>query len=381
MKAIIPLHKRKVSIKLRKKITKAYQEGESSEQLGLKYNLSPQTIINTVRRQGIPTKPKGRICKVPIEYRRAIAEWYQEGKTSQQLGLEYDLSPETIIKIVRSQGVKIRSPGITKGVTIVKGTTEREKRNALIIEKYKSGIRVLDLCEEFGLERSHIYRIFYRNKVKVGKSGNPQGNGSFRKVSLEKYSEVKEKFLAGKTMNQLAIEYNVNRNTIRNVLFKSGITSFKHLNCRNDIVVDKAESKRDKVSTLGKQFQELLPTERKEFLNWIGDCCGGKSSLLAEVLETFDKELQKKTNIISLGSVAGSILLKIAMNESGTPFGRSCLTDIESEDIEEVRKCLVKELERREEEIKPFLKSMTIEWMEIEKILRERKKNLEKNLG
>lgn len=373
------MHKSKISIKLRKKIAKEYQEGKSSEQLGLEYNLSPQTIVNTVRRQGFPIRSNGRGSKISIEYRRAIAKWYQEGKTSQQLGLEYDLSPETIIKIVRSQGVKIRLPGITKGITIVKGTTEREKRNALIIEKYQNGVRVLDLCKEYNLERSHIYRIFDKHGVKVRKSGNPQGNGSFRKVPLEKYSEVVEKSLAGKTMNQLAIEYNVNRNTIRNVLMKSGIKSFKHLNCRNDVVVDalfnKAESKKDKVLTLGKQYQDLFPSEQKKFLDWIGNCCGGKPSLLADVLQTFNKD-QEKTQVVCIGSVAGSILLKIAMTGAGTPFWRGCLGNVESEDLEKVRKCLVEELKQREEEIQPFLKDMRVDWMEIEKILKERKKNL-----
>jgi Mor family transcriptional regulator len=378
------MHKGKVSNKYCKAIAEWYQEGKSSEQLGLEYGLSPQTIINILRRQGIPIKPKGRLSKISVAIRKKIAKEYLGGKTSHQLGLEYDLSPQTIADIARSQGVPIRPPGIIKGVTIVKGSAEREKRDALIIEKYKSGVSVFALSKEFDLKRSHIYRIFDKNKAKVGKSGNPKGNGSFRKVPLEKYSEIVEKFLAGKTMNQLGIEYNVNRNTIRNVLKKGGIeslnkliASLKHLNCRNDIVVDtlfdKSESKKDKILTLCEQYQEWLPSERREFINWVGNRFG-KSDLLAEVLGTLDKEFLENPQVVALGPVASSILLRIAMRKSGSPFWNACIGDIESEDLEKMRKSLVEELKRREEAIKPHLKCMTLEWMEIEKILRERKK-------
>lgn len=88
-----------------------YRSGETTEQIAKRYNVSPSTVNNALRRSGITLRPSGgrkgygRVASLGPD----LAARYVTGESIKSIAASIGASPNAVRMVVRDQGVTIRS--------------------------------------------------------------------------------------------------------------------------------------------------------------------------------------------------------------------------------------------------------------------------------
>ena len=75
------------------------------KELAAEFGISRQTVSTHLRRANTPIRREG----LDRGYSREVAALYEAGWTSRELAGRYEVSPDTILRTLRRQGVTIRS--------------------------------------------------------------------------------------------------------------------------------------------------------------------------------------------------------------------------------------------------------------------------------
>jgi len=82
-------------------ITRAYQKGESVEQISARFGCSRGTVLRYARMAGLPTRPK----HFPADVRRAVIRDYKAKMPVADIARLHEVSPAYVSKIAREQGI------------------------------------------------------------------------------------------------------------------------------------------------------------------------------------------------------------------------------------------------------------------------------------
>jgi len=99
------------SEKIQKEICKKYSEGKDSYALAEEYGFnSSTTICNILKKYNVEIRNSGAAhIKIPRSKESKICEKYLKGKNTVELGIEYEVSNNTISRILKRNDVEIRS--------------------------------------------------------------------------------------------------------------------------------------------------------------------------------------------------------------------------------------------------------------------------------
>lgn len=87
-----------------------------------------------------------------------------------------------------------------------------------ILTKYADGDSVPTIMRDTGRSKSHIYRVLRRNEVPVRRE--PKGRHS---PFSARTAEVLERYADGESMESIAADCDVDKNTVRNLLIREGV--------------------------------------------------------------------------------------------------------------------------------------------------------------
>jgi AraC-like DNA-binding protein len=95
----------------------AYEQGASLQACGRKFGISPPSVARLLREQGVTIRP-------PYSYRAradpaALAAAYAAGHTLAECGQQHGISAPTVARILRENGVTIRPARRTTGTRAV----------------------------------------------------------------------------------------------------------------------------------------------------------------------------------------------------------------------------------------------------------------------
>lgn len=268
--------------------------------LGQKYDSSPSTIRTLLKEAGVPIRSRSEAAlkkkKVPrkrkqieaYSFAEEICERYLRGEGKTPLGEDYNCSPNTIAKILKQNGVHLRTikeslrlrsirllneqiealkkehtaicklyqegmPMITlqrlyrcqakviKGILTVYGVKIRSNSHFSIvyaddkskIEKmYEEGLSLAAIAKKYDVAPITIHRYFVYHSIPTR---NPTNRSTFIKRFADDKERIRQSYVRNRTtIKELAEEYNVSNATMYNYIVHFGFDKERH-NVRSQI--------------------------------------------------------------------------------------------------------------------------------------------------
>lgn len=149
-------------------LLKLYREGEPVRTLARKFKCRTDLISNTLRECGYAVY-KGHGRTSPAK-KAAIIFAYRNGTTTlKELSSEFDLSTDTISKMLRREGIKSD-----------KWETWTQEKFARLREMHDGGAKLDELCEAFHIKRSALGTKLRRAGVPPREQGSGPGHHNWR---------------------------------------------------------------------------------------------------------------------------------------------------------------------------------------------------------
>lgn len=128
-------------INLEQKIIKLYQSGLSMAKVGKEVNKSAATVLNVLRKYNIETRTKGGIYQLPTQ--DILNKYLKDMKTLESIGKDYNVSINTIKKIIVDNGGTIRTVSKSKNPYFKENFFEEISTEA---KAYYLGLLITDGC-------------------------------------------------------------------------------------------------------------------------------------------------------------------------------------------------------------------------------------------
>jgi hypothetical protein len=106
---------RVVGPELEKEVVRLHQEGHAISVIARTLGVKPKTMLETVRRLGLPITRHHRRSGATAQQIQEMATLYQQGSGTKELGAMYDLSDQTVARYLRETGVEVRPAGFQRG--------------------------------------------------------------------------------------------------------------------------------------------------------------------------------------------------------------------------------------------------------------------------
>lgn len=135
---------------------------------------------------------------------QVVISMYRDGATGKEIAKSLRFSKRTIFKTLHKHGLGSR-----------KKLTEDERRR--IAEGYAGGIKISQLCEQFGCSDVTIFAIVKRYDVKMRRGPTKK---NFSPATVE---EIVAKWKSGRSTTSLAEEYGITHSAVRYYLVKNGV--------------------------------------------------------------------------------------------------------------------------------------------------------------
>ena len=180
-------------------------------------------ISNIKRRkkpEGTPDKPKNDAWN----YNKAIVAYHESGYTLNRIAEIYHVSSSTIGNILRDEGYNPRK--------YTRPKSKAWKHSADIKESYLSGVSVSKLAKKYKCSVATIQAVLKSENIKLN------GNGAPKRGAWRYAEDIKQHYLGGKSLKQIADEYNCSYNTIRTIVKDQGIKPRKAGKGRSEVRKD-----------------------------------------------------------------------------------------------------------------------------------------------
>lgn len=205
------------------KIVELYKQNLSIKEIVLELNLSPSSIIRTLKKYNLYIKKNKNDKKnhiksiVPEIYHKEIVERYNKGLSISKLAEEFEVHFSTIKRIIDSKNIKVRPSNFYSK----KEYSEQEQQ---VIELYKKGIPISQLQKEFSFKNYVIKKILKKNNIEVRSPGYYS-----KKVTEKEEKEIVKLYNEGLTKIGVAKHFKLSTTAIDRVLKENNIESRKRL--------------------------------------------------------------------------------------------------------------------------------------------------------
>jgi DNA invertase Pin-like site-specific DNA recombinase len=149
-----------------RKLCAEYKGGVALRQLGAKWGCSGQTVCRVLAKAGVERRPLGRpafSAYSPAEARQ-MQKQYKAGQTLAELAEQYDCSRQTVHRVLKQSGVKLRPLG--RRELTLSPAEERDMRKA-----YLAGGTLNELAAKQGWSRQKVGRLLHKAGVKLRSPG------------------------------------------------------------------------------------------------------------------------------------------------------------------------------------------------------------------
>jgi transposase len=205
---------RKLTPEQEQEMIKLYWQGYSTYQLAEKFNISRTSVKrifnrNDVKIYSVPAKKSTIVRKIKESQYPKIIELYKEGLTQEKIGKLYDVTEETIRKILHKNNVPIRKNSSQKLF---------KKQIKEIIKLYEQDVSTINISEQFNVDKSTIKRLLKKNDVEM------KGPGYFnKKITENQESEMIILYQQGLSLSKVAEKLGISGETVNKFLKNNNI--------------------------------------------------------------------------------------------------------------------------------------------------------------
>ena len=185
-----------------------YLNGESTISISKSYNLSDETIRRVLIRNNIKRRKKNIIKK---QYHKAIGEEYINGSTLQIIAEKYNSNIDSVARLLEKLGIKRRTQ-----IEIKEGVPKDKYQE--LIQLYKRGLNWKELGEKYKVRDTTIGRILKNCGVKTRSVSEAKGG-----LNEKQIKEVCDLYLEGYSSLYLSEEYGIHKSTILDYLERNNI--------------------------------------------------------------------------------------------------------------------------------------------------------------
>ena len=146
-------------------IIKRYKNGQSASSIALDYECDRKTIVSVLKEYKVPKHNHGRslIKKHIRDDIEIISKRYQNGETSKDISKDYQVAPNTIIRVLRENNIPIR-----KRFNI---STGLQKDIHIICKRYLNGESAKMIGSDYNASSSVILDNLRKNNIPIRKPG------------------------------------------------------------------------------------------------------------------------------------------------------------------------------------------------------------------
>ncbi len=184
-------------------------EGKTQDDIARKFGVSPQRVSQLYRLEGIATIV-GRRSKVNRAQLRQMAA---EGKSCTEIANCFAVSQLHILRICKREGIAISNP--------VKRGVPPKVNIAQLRQMAAEGKTKADIAHQFGVAKSHIYRICKREGITTRK---PARRSIPSKVNI---AQLRKMAAEGMRQADIAQQFGVSKQRISEICKREGITTRK----------------------------------------------------------------------------------------------------------------------------------------------------------
>jgi hypothetical protein len=194
-----------------------YKAGESSVNLSADFNVTPRTILLILRRLGIKIRQTRRPKNDPSAAQEVeISGRYKNGESMENLAAAFGVTSETVSKVLARNGVAARSHRESHG-----GLANQKERQAC--RRYLGGENTVQLGKAFGIAKETMRRILVRNGVQLRSRSEAKGG-----LPRVQEMDVCDRYQRGETTTQISVAFAVSRGCVISALARNDIETRKN---------------------------------------------------------------------------------------------------------------------------------------------------------
>lgn len=223
-------------------IVAEYEAGAKQSDLSKKFGVDPASIRNYLRAKGAklrlqPTRD--------VRLQQLLGEEYATGKTIRQLAAEHRLDYDTVFRMLRDSGVRLRSNSRRQRLRFLSTESRRAHSRAKNGRAYRFVHRIhgefvgypFEFAKKFGLRSSgNIFQVIHGRRpaycgweiAEEGKNHEwkcPE-SGRLRKLTPFQVKEVRQLLGRGVTQKAIAAKYSIDPSSISRI--KTGAYRYSH---------------------------------------------------------------------------------------------------------------------------------------------------------
>ena len=181
-------------------IKELYLSGFSSNKIAILYEVDKGTIVKILKSLGI--KIRNNQLKINNQEFQEIVNAYNSGQSLKSLAKNYDCSAAGLREFLKKRGVEIKSKTSIKD---------------LIFDYSNTNIKVNDILSKYHCEYSTFVKIL--SKYNISK----RGKGRRSKFNDDECKQIIKMFKSGMSAYKIANHYKVDKNTIYSIFRKYNI--------------------------------------------------------------------------------------------------------------------------------------------------------------
>jgi uncharacterized protein (DUF433 family) len=206
--------KKKLSLEQKIEIAKAYKHGETAQQLAKRYGVTDPTIKKALIELDVDIRSYSEAQGgLKDEEKQELADLYQLGWNTVQLGKKYGISDGTVGSYLDQVGIEKRTWSEARG-----GLNIKQKQE--VVARYLAGETSVDIAKDYGVFYSTILRA-------VKESGNETRSLSESKImKIERdldTEDIVNRYENGESALSIAEDYPVTDAGIRSLLRRQGV--------------------------------------------------------------------------------------------------------------------------------------------------------------
>lgn len=188
------------------------------------------------------------------EQEAAIAKEYTEGVASLVLAEKYGITPPSIFNLLKRQGVKSRGVKNNYGHNKIL-TAEQEKK---LVDRYIGGETTMNLSKEYGIAPGTFTSVLKRNGIDRKK---PRV-----KLSDEQLTKILDMVKQGKSINSISHEYGISFTAIKARVIKNNEESYQNLKAYRTLNWQKTHQEEELQKIQAREAKLSKMKERNDYI-------------------------------------------------------------------------------------------------------------------
>lgn len=142
-------------------IINRYNQGEMVKDIAKDYGVDNKVIYRMFKKMNVEVthkKPSGKY-KIPIEQHAKIIELYQNGMFIKDIAKQYDVATCTITRILKDNNIEIRR--------FIRKSQFSDEQIKEIHDQYQNGKSINDLALQYNVDSTTLYLLFRKLKLEV----------------------------------------------------------------------------------------------------------------------------------------------------------------------------------------------------------------------